>query len=62
VILAVLDQPHDRIRNRRIGGLMQQRKLCVDIAHDFTRWDGGEPSASLPPWTNFSNQLRADTC
>ena len=33
VILALLDQVHDRICDRGIGGLPQNGKLCLGIAH-----------------------------
>src|SRR5271155_744705 len=34
VIFTVLDQPCDGIRDGPIGGLLQNRKLGLDVAHD----------------------------
>jgi hypothetical protein len=34
LIFTVLDQPYDGIRDRPIGGLLQNRKLGLDVAHD----------------------------
>ena len=34
VVLAVLDQPRDGVGDRRIGGLLQHRKLGLGVAHD----------------------------
>ena len=36
VILALLDQKPDRIRHRRIGGLLQHRKLGLGVTHSAT--------------------------
>ena len=33
VVLAVFDQPPNRIGHRRVGGLLQQRKLGLGVAH-----------------------------
>src|ERR1700722_18319846 len=34
MIFTVLDQPYDGIRDGPIGGLLQNRNLGLDIAHD----------------------------
>src|SRR6516165_9369701 len=34
MIFTILDQPCDGIRDGRIGGLLQNRKLGLDVAHD----------------------------
>src|ERR1700757_1344534 len=34
MIFTVLDQPYDGIRDGPIGGLLQNRKLGLDVAHD----------------------------
>ena len=36
VILALLDQLQNSVRNRRIGGLPQYRELRLDVAHAGT--------------------------
>src|ERR1019366_2785177 len=36
VVFAMVDQRGDSVRDRRIGGLLQNRKLRRDVAHDLS--------------------------
>src|SRR5947199_9132282 len=48
VVLALTDQPRNGVRDGRIGGLLQNGMLGLDVAHDFTL-DGIAQPPNNPP-------------
>ena len=63
MIFTVLDQPCDGIRDGPIGGLLQNRKLGLDVAHDSNLNGIAATCLAIPrsPTLDIGEQKRHDT-